>query len=57
MKYQPTITCPDCNGIGSLEARLDQDWWDKLESELDTIGAWNHGSEGDGCDVMISRQR
>ena len=53
--YQYT-TCPECNGLGSLEARLDEDWWKQLESELETIGAWSHGSEGDGLDIMISRE-
>ena len=56
-KYEPSITCTECNGMMSLEARLDQDWWNRLEEELDTIEAWSHGSEGDGCDVMVSRQR
>jgi hypothetical protein len=47
-------TCTECYGLGSLEARLDQDFWEKLQSELDEISAWNHESEGDGCDVMVS---
>ena len=53
--WNPDITCPECAGLGSLEARLDEDWWNQLESELETIGAWHHGSEGDGCDIMVSR--
>jgi hypothetical protein len=53
--YSIYVTCPECRGLGSLEARLDQDWWEQLESELDEIEAYSHGSEGDGCDVMISR--
>jgi len=53
--WNPWITCNECYGLGSLEARLDQDWWEELERELETINAWHHGSEGDGCDVMISR--
>jgi hypothetical protein len=47
--------CTECARLGSLEARLDENWWKQLENELDTIDAFNHGSEGDGCDVMISR--
>lgn len=53
--YQSYNTCPECNGLGSLEARLDEDWWNRLQKELDTIDAWCHGSESDGCDVLISR--
>ena len=49
------LICPECLGLGSLEARLDQDFWEQLESELDTIEAWHHSSEGDGCQVMVSR--
>ena len=53
--YDEWKTCPECYGMGSLEARLDEDWWEQLESELEPIEAWYHGSEGDGCDIMISR--
>ena len=53
--YDEWKTCPECYGLGSLEARLDEDWWKQLESELEPIDAWYHGSEGDGCDIMISR--
>lgn len=49
------LICPECIGLGSLEARLDQDFWKQLGSELDTIEAWHHSSEGDGCQVMVSR--
>ena len=54
--WNPWITCNECYGLGSLEARLDQDWWEELEKELETINAWHHSSEGDGCDVMISKE-
>jgi hypothetical protein len=47
--------CTECNGLGSLEARLDEDFWEQLQSELDTIGAWYHSSEGDGCNILVSR--
>ena len=53
--YDEWKTCPECYGMGSSEARLDEDWWKQLESELDQIDAWYHGSEGDGCDILISR--
>ncbi len=53
--YDEWKTCPECMGLGSLEARLDEDWWKQLESELEPIDAWCHGSEDDGCDIMISR--
>lgn len=53
--YEPMRTCPECCGLGSLEARLDEDWWNQLQRELDTIDAWHHGSDGDGCDIFISR--
>lgn len=53
--YDEWKTCPECYGMGSLEARLDEDWWEQLGSELDRIDAWYHGSEGDECDIMISR--
>ena len=54
--WNPITTCPECHGHGSLEARLDEDWWKQLEIELNEIGAWTHGSDSDGCDVMISRE-
>jgi len=54
-RYMKFNDCQECHGHGSLEARLDQDWWEQLERELDAINAWNHGSEGDGCDILISR--
>lgn len=54
-RTDPQLICPECHGLGSLEARLDQDWWEQLKEELDTIEAWSHNSDGDGCDVMISR--
>ena len=54
--WSPMSICPECDGIGSLEARLDEDWWNQLEIELDEIGAWSHISEYDGCDILISRE-
>jgi hypothetical protein len=53
--WKKYTTCPECGGLGSLEARLDQDFWEQIEMELDEIGAWHHSSEGDGCDILISR--
>jgi hypothetical protein len=50
------ITCDLCAGCGSLEARLDEDFWNQIDKELDEIGAWRHGSEGDGLDVMASME-
>ncbi len=54
-QWTPWTPCTECAGLESLEARLDEDWWKQLENELDTIDAFYHGSDGDGCDVMISR--
>jgi len=54
--YDEWKTCPECYGLGSLEARLDEDWWKQLESELEPIDAWYHISESDGCDILISRR-
>lgn len=54
--WDTTIQCPECNGEGSLEARLDQDWWEQLEIELNEINAWAHESNDDGCDILISRE-
>ena len=54
-QWQDLISCNECSGLGSLEARLDQDWHEQLDYELDKINAWSHGSDGDGCDIMISR--
>lgn len=55
-QWKQTKTCPECDGLGSLEARLDRDWWKQLEIELNGINAWAHGSDGDGCDILISRE-
>jgi hypothetical protein len=51
--WNPYILCNECYGLGSLEARLDQDWWKELEEELETINAYIDNSD-DGCDIMIS---
>ena len=55
-QWKQMKTCPECDGLGSLEARLDQDWWEQLEIELDEINAWAHESNDDGCDILISRE-
>jgi hypothetical protein len=44
----------ECAGLGSLEARLDEDFWERMDAELETIEAYRDNSD-DGCDVMISR--
>ncbi len=54
--WKPYKTCPECHGLRSLEARRDQDFWEQLQLELDEVDAWYHSSEGDGCDVMVSRE-
>ncbi len=55
-QWKPTKVCTECCGLGSLETRLDQDYWEQLQSELDEINAWHHLSDDDGCDVMVSRE-
>ena len=37
------------------EQEADVEWLDELETELDTIGAYSHTREGDGCDIMITQ--
>jgi hypothetical protein len=51
--YEETRRCWRCDGIGSAEAKDDSDFWEDLESELDTIGAWHESGEGAPCDVFI----
>ena len=55
-QWKQTKTCPERDGLGSLEARLDRDWWEQLEIELNEINAWAHESNDDGCDILISRE-
>jgi hypothetical protein len=41
--------CPRCLGVGSAEARDDEDWQENAEKALETIGASIQESEGDGA--------
>jgi hypothetical protein len=50
--WEPMISCPECHGIGSLEARLDEDFWNQIDDDLSEIGAWRTSSEGNVLDVM-----
>lgn len=45
-------SCTFCAGMGSREAYLDECWREQAEAELDTIGAWLEGGEGDPCDLF-----
>ncbi len=46
------LTCPACDGIGSEEAYLDDAWREQAESELEELGAYLTGGEGDPCDLF-----
>lgn len=45
--------CPCCGETGSREAYLDQRWWEQLEKELESVGLWWVGGEGDACDIFV----
>lgn len=50
---KPKLTCMTCEGLGSREAFLDQQWHEQVEEELDKIGAWMESGEGDPCDLFV----
>lgn len=49
--------CPDCGGMGSREAYLDELYRDQLESEADEHGYCIENGEGDPCDIFIAEYR
>lgn len=49
--------CDYCGDMGSREAFLDAIWYDKAESELETIGAFLQNGEGDPTDIFAVRVR
>lgn len=57
-QYQPTLTCTWCDGMGSHEAAMDNDWQIALEQVAEKHGLYVYGPEGsDGCDVWVSDPR
>jgi hypothetical protein len=52
-----TIECPDCHGVGSVEAYEDTVFHEKLEAEAEALGAFIMSGEGDPCDVFLAQCR
>ena len=50
--YRDKIICPQCVGLGSSEAYLDQIWWEKAEKLYDQFGYSIESGEGDPCDIF-----
>ena len=50
--YRDKIMCPQCNGVGSHEAYLDQVWEEMCEDLYDKYGFSIESGEGDPCDLF-----
>ncbi len=50
-------TCGRCLGMGSAEARDDEEWWDNAKVALEKIGASIGESEGDGAYIVVTQFR
>jgi len=49
------VECPECEGVGSVEAMLDEKWIAQAEEELAEIDASLASGEGDPCDLFAVR--
>jgi len=49
--------CPKCQGTGSEEAHLDEEWWDIMEKLFEQHGLSIHCSEGCSTDIMVSEYK
>ena len=47
-----TISCPACDGVGSIEARDDEEWSEDLETVAQEYGLSIESGEGDPCDLF-----
>lgn len=50
-------SCPTCDGVGSLEARLDEIYMEKLEAEAEEHDCMIESGEGDPCDMFVVEYR
>jgi hypothetical protein len=48
-------SCDLCQGVGSREALEDELMNEALEREADSYGCFIESSEGDPCDILLSR--
>ena len=55
VRYSPTLTCPECEGLGSAEAYQDQLWQEALDESADSHDMWAESGEGDPCDIFLAR--
>jgi hypothetical protein len=53
-KWSPRIDCPDCGGMGSAEAYLDEIWNETIQEEADRRNAYIDYRDGD---IFLVRQR
>ncbi len=51
------LTCKLCEGLGCLEALLDQIYQEKLDKEAEQHGCYVFSGEGDPCDIFIGEYR
>ena len=47
--------CTPWSNITEEEIEKDEEWWEELEYALEKINTYAHISEGDGCDILVSR--
>lgn len=52
-RYDYLVSCPQCHGVGSHEAFLDQEFRQALEDVAEEHGCWVTEGKGDPCDVFI----
>jgi len=52
---EPTMDCPNCGGVGSREAYLDELWQETIEAEASANDCYVFSGEGDPCDLFIGQ--
>ena len=51
-RFRPNIECPQCGGVGSTEALLDEIWREKADAVYESRGFSIESGEGDPCDIF-----
>jgi len=47
--------CRVCNGFGSVDAYLDNEYWGALDERANELGYWIENGDGDPLDVFVCR--
>lgn len=49
------VCAPWVDHRSDVEAQSDEDWYEEIDRELDSIGAWLEHGENDPCDLFAVR--